>query len=117
MTINGKVGSFGYEGERAHTSDHPPVFKGGPVKADNGSYPAGLVLAVDGNGDLVPCEDLATETIAGINDAPVDTTQEDVAVYVAHGTVKRDMLAKGAAAAALTAADLAKLEALGVYAV
>lgn len=115
MTISGKVGSFSFEGERAHTTSHPPIFKSGAVKADNGEYPAGVVLAANTDGDLVPCEDLASETIGGINDAPVDTSEETVARYLVHGTVRKDALLKGAAGTALTDADVAALEAVGIY--
>ncbi|MBU1002785.1 MAG: hypothetical protein KKE73_09705 [Proteobacteria bacterium] len=116
MPINGVVGTFNYGGVRASTTGHPPVFETGVVKADNGIYPAGVVLAKDGDGKLVPCEDLVAETVQGVNDAPVDTSVDTVAQYLVHGTAREDMLVKGAAATALTVADIAELKTVGIFA-
>lgn len=62
MTINGKVGSFTRDEERASTPGHEPVILTGKVKANDGVYPTGLLLTRLA-GELTPLSAVAVEVI------------------------------------------------------
>ena len=54
MTIDGKLGSVSRNDERARGAGHSPVIRTAVLKADNGVYPAGMILARDADGKGVP---------------------------------------------------------------
>lgn len=62
MTINGKVGSFTRDEERAQTPGHTPVVLSGKLKANDGVYPTGLLLTRKA-GEFVPLAEVAAEVI------------------------------------------------------
>lgn len=114
--INGKIGSFSIEVKRAHTVDHPPILRAGLVKADNGTYPAGLIVMRNADGELVPFTDAETDTPVGVVDEQIDTAEESACMYLVHGTVLATLLKKGEGLAA-ELDDQRKLETIGIYAV
>jgi len=62
MTINGQVGSFSRDEERAQIPGHDPVILSGKVKANDGTYPTGLLLTCKA-GELIPLAVVAAEVI------------------------------------------------------
>lgn len=100
---------------------HPPVLGTMKAKTANGTLAEGLVVAKNADGDLVAYDPAGTGDTAslavpvGILVHDCDTTKDDAAVVLKHGTAVKSALLVGAAAP--EAADLAKLEAIGVYAV
>lgn len=61
--LNGKVGSFSRNEERARTPGHEPVILAGKVKANNGTYPTGLLLTRL-LGELIALAVIAAEVLA-----------------------------------------------------
>lgn len=62
MTINGKVGSFARDEERARTPGHEPVILAGLAKANDGVYPTGLFLTRKA-AELIPLAEVVAEVI------------------------------------------------------
>lgn len=69
MTINGKVGTFTRDEERARIAGHDPVVLTGKVKAADGVYPTGLLLTRNSLAELVALAVVAAEVIATGNGA------------------------------------------------
>jgi len=63
MAINGVIGSFSRNDERARGGGHPPVILSGAVKASDGDYPVGLILTRNSDGVLVPYEAVVAEAV------------------------------------------------------
>jgi hypothetical protein len=63
MTINGQVGSFSRDEERAQVPGHDPVVLSGKLTAADGVYPTGLVLTRGVSGVLIPLAEAASEVI------------------------------------------------------
>jgi hypothetical protein len=61
MTIKTSLGKISYTEERARGSAHHPVILSGKLKADNGVYPMGLLLAYDANDERIPYEEISAE--------------------------------------------------------
>ena len=110
MANEGVLGSFRFGGEHAHTEDHPAVILSGTVKAGTPDMPAGMMLALDGNGDIIP---YAGTGLIGVNDMPY-TTGDEICTYLAHGTAKARMLVKAGNVPAV-AADIQALNKMGVW--
>lgn len=99
---------------------HPPILGTLKLKANNGVLSQGLVLAKDSNGDGVaydpagagPTASLAV--IVGVLVHDADTTKDDAGVILKHGTAALSSLLVGVAAP--SNANLAALEAFGIYA-
>jgi len=70
MTIDGKLGTVSYGGERARGHGHAPVILSGKVKADQGILPVGLIATKDANALLVPYEEVSAEVL-GTGDGSV----------------------------------------------
>lgn len=112
MPINqGVIGTFEFGGETAHTGDHPPVLLSGVKKAGSGAFTVGLLLARDNAGEFSPYD--GTGTLAGVCDEPRGDDAAEC-VYLAHGTVKARLLTRDGGAA-LSAADVAALNAMTIY--
>ena len=62
--MNGKVGSFSRNEERARTAGHDPVILAGVMKVSNGVYPTGLLLTRNVSSEMIPLEIVADETVA-----------------------------------------------------
>ena len=110
MVNEGVLGRHHFGGEHAHTEDHPAVILSGKVKAGTVAMPAGMLLAVDGNGDIIP---YAGTGLVGVNDLPY-AVGDEVCTYLAHGTVKARLLVKSGNAPAV-AADIKALNTMGVW--
>lgn len=118
MPIKGNIGTISAGGERAHTDHHPAITGSRPVKANNGTYPIGLIVKEDSNGDLVPYTGASdTGTPSAVIDEPVDTATETPAFTLEHGTVRASVLKIKAAGDPATPADIKKLATIGIYAV
>lgn len=102
------------------TNHHPGITVAMPALDDNGTLPAGELVAKDADGKIVAYDPAGTgETaslavVVGVLLEELDTTNDDTALVVKHGTVRREALKVGAGAA--DAADVAALEAIGIYA-
>lgn len=97
---------------------HPPVIYTMKAKANNGELAPGLVVAKDGSGDLVaynPAGVAPVDVAVGVLTQTIDTTRDDAAPVLVHGTVRLSALKVGADAP--DADDLAALRALGIYAI
>ena len=110
MANEGVLGKFHFGGEHAHTEDHPSVILSGKVKAGAAAMPAGMLLAMDSNGEIIP---YAGADLIGVNDVPY-TAGEEACIYLAHGTVKARMLVKTGDVAAV-AADIQALNKVGIW--
>lgn len=116
MTIPGKAFSSTRDEARAQNpAGHPPVVIPGILKANDGSYPVGLILKYDADGvTLIPF--VEGDTPVGVLDETIDTAAQASGNYVRHGSVVNAVLKVGAAVpAAPTAAALIKLQAAGVF--
>jgi hypothetical protein len=69
MTINGQVGSFSRDEERAQIPGHDPVVLSGKLTANDGVYPTGLVLTHNVSGVLIALAEVPDEVIATGNGA------------------------------------------------
>lgn len=87
MAINGKVGSFSRDEERAQIPGHDPVVLTGKVKADDGTYPAGLVLTRNALAELVPLAEVSGASIATGNGSTKAFTGNLAACPVEPGTL------------------------------
>lgn len=87
MTINGQVGSFSRDEERAQIPGHDPVILSGKVKANDGTYPTGLVLTRNAAVELVPLAEVADEVIATGNGATQVYSDTLVSYPVEPGTL------------------------------
>ena len=99
------------------TNHHPGITTSMTALADNGTLPEGELLAKDADGKIVAYDPeglLTLGVVVGVLDEELDTTEDDTAVVIKHGTVRREALKVGANAA--DAADVAALEAIGIYA-
>lgn len=63
MAIQGQVGSFSRNEERARVAGHDPVILSGTVRPDDGVYPTGLLLTRNASLQLVPLVVVTTELI------------------------------------------------------
>lgn len=63
MTINGQVGSFSRDEERAQIPGHDPVVLSGRLTAADGVYPTGLVLTRNASGVMIALAEAADEVI------------------------------------------------------
>ena len=116
--MNAVIGSMNVSDTSVISRLHPPIMGTMKAKAANGTLAEGLVVAKDSNGDLVAYDPVGLaplNTPVGILVHECDTTKDDAAVVLKHGTAVKSALLVGASAP--DAADLAKLEAIGVFAV
>ena len=99
------------------TNHHPGIVASMTALADNGTLPEGEIVAKDADGKIVAYDPeglLTLAVVVGVLLEELDTTEDDTALVIKHGTVRREALKVGAAAA--DAADVAALEAVGIYA-
>lgn len=86
MTIDGKLGTASYGGERARGHGHAPVILSGKVKADQGTLPVGLIVTKDANALLVPYAEVADEVL-GTGEAAATAVADEV-MGAGDGSVK-----------------------------
>ncbi len=102
------------------TNHHPGIVVSMTALANNGTLPEGELVAKDADGKIVAYDPEGTgETaslavVVGVLLEELDTTKDDTALVVKHGTVRREALKVAAAAA--DAAAVVALEAIGIYA-
>jgi hypothetical protein len=117
--MNGKIfsGSVGY-GSVA-TPTHSPVKKTILAVANQGELPAGMLYALDANSKVIPYNRTGAapaNVLKGVLDKSIDTSEDTAAVGIVHGTVNQELLVYGADSGAVTVADIAALEAIGIWA-
>jgi hypothetical protein len=98
---------------------HPAVKKTIPAAAAQGVLPGGMLVAFDGSGNVIPYNrsgSSPTNVLKGVLDKEIDTAKDTAAIVILHGTVTRELLVHGAASGAVTAPDIAALEAIGIWA-
>jgi len=90
---------------------HPIINRSKEFKADNGIIPAGEIVAIDSNGDIVsydPASGGSEATPVGVCTYSIDTSKDTIGYVIVHGTVlKNSLTTKGSAAAAN---DISNLE-------
>lgn len=103
-TVNGVVGQQTITEKRIIDDRHPALVKMMSFKADNGVIPAGEILALDSNSDIVsydPASGGSEATPAGVCTRETDTSKDTIAGVIVHGAVvKKALLTKGETAAA-----------------
>lgn len=67
--MDGKIGTYTRDDQRASDPGHGPVILAGKIKENDGSYPVGLVLTRNGT-DLEPLKEVADEVL-GTGDGAV----------------------------------------------
>ncbi len=113
--IDGKKGTIGYdESERARGTGHSPVVSSLPLKENNGTYPVGLLVEPDDNGNMVPMTAIAKVT--GVMDEEVDTTKSASGLVIVHGSVRLPLLKKDTDGTAPAATDITALRKAGIFA-
>uniref|UniRef100_A0A7C3I633 Head decoration protein n=1 Tax=Gracilinema caldarium TaxID=215591 RepID=A0A7C3I633_9SPIR len=116
--MNAVLGTIDYGASSVISAIHPPVIKTMKAKTNNGTLAAGLVVAEDSAGDIVAYNPGGTAPLneaVGVLVQDCDTTTDDGALVLRHGTVVLGKLKVGTSAP--DADDLAALEALGIFAV
>jgi hypothetical protein len=116
--MNGKIFNAEVGYGAVASSTHPCVFKTYKAKAAQGTLPGGMLVALDADSKLVPYNRAGAaplNVLKGVLSRPIDTTVDDAAIVIIHGTVNSSLLCYGAAGDLVTAADLAALEAMTVY--
>lgn len=110
------LGTMEYGASSVISMIHPPVIKTMKAKTANGILPAGLLVAKDSNGDIVaydPEGEAPLNVSVGVLTQLLDTTTDDAAVVLVHGTVILEKLLVDTAVP--TAEDIASLEAKGIF--
>jgi len=64
MTIDGKLGTYSRDDQRASDPGHGPVLLAGKIKTDDGDYPVGLLLTRKSDGNLEPLQVITAEVLA-----------------------------------------------------
>jgi transcriptional regulator of nitric oxide reductase len=103
---------------RVVVGNHPPITVTMLALADNGTLAEGLLVAKDAAGKIVaynPGGAAPVNAVKGVLTQEIDTTADDAATVLRHGTVRAESLKVGAGAAA--ADDIEALVAIGIYAV
>jgi hypothetical protein len=100
---------------------HPPVVRAMEAKADLGEIRYGTFVGLDDDSLIIAWDGVtgaeATSTLHGVLVETIDTDDEFTARVLVHGCVKQDsLLVKDATPAAPTAAQIALIEALGIWA-
>ena len=116
--MNAVLGTMEYGTSSVISAIHPPVIKTMKAKANNGTLSAGLVVAKDSNGDIVaynPGGAAPLNVAVGVLTQDCDTSTDDGALVLRHGTVVLGKLKVGSGAPDGSA--LAALENLGIFAV
>jgi hypothetical protein len=78
MTVNGTHSSYTYGAETVLGNGHPPVVRSGDVKASNGTYPMGLLVALDSSEDMVEFEQVSDEDIGTGEAAATAVADENI---------------------------------------
>ncbi|MEM1542874.1 MAG: hypothetical protein QXV82_09625 [Ignisphaera sp.] len=97
---------------------HPPIVQAMKVKANQGELSAGLIVALDANGEVVPYDSAGSSPVnepVGILVYGIDTSKETVGNVLRHGVAVKASLKVGDNPP--TANDLKALEAKGIYVV
>jgi hypothetical protein len=116
--MNGKIATINETFASVATQTHPAVKKTLPALASQGVLPAGMLYALNADGKVIPyVRDGAApaNALKGVVDKDVDTSEDDAAIGIVHGTVSAEALAYGINGDAVTVADLAALEAITVF--
>lgn len=115
--MKANLGSISPAVSRVVTNHHPGIIRAITALAGNGTLPEGELLAKNADGKIVaynPAGVSPLNIVVGVLTEELDTTKDDTAVVIRHGTVRREALKVGAAA--VVADDVAALEAIGIYA-
>lgn len=126
--MKANLGSQEYKDKQIIDGSHPAVITTMPLKINQTprELPAGLVVSKDANGDILAYDPAGVGVLGipvGILMYKVDTgtaspavVADTNAVILEHGTVVESALIVNAVTpAAVTAADIAKLKAIGIY--
>lgn len=111
-TVNGVIGRETITDKTVIDSRHPAVTRFMQFKTDNGEIPAGEIVAMDSNGDVVSCDPASgtsENTPVGVCVNVTDTAKDTIGSVLVHGTVVASaLLTKGVKS---SAAEIAALEA------
>ena len=116
--MNGKINTVSEGYASVATPTHSPVKKTIAAAAAQGTLPGGMLVALDATSKVIPYNRAGVapaNVLKGVLDKEIDTSSDDAAIVIIHGTVNAELLVHGAASDAITSADIAALEALGVY--
>lgn len=116
--MNGKLQSINVDYGSVATPSHPPVKRTVKAAASQGVLPAGMLTAHNSSGEVIPYNrsgSSPTNVLKGVLDKEIDTSVDDAAIEIVHGTVNTELLKHGASGSAVTSADLVALEEVNVY--
>ncbi|MBI3584204.1 MAG: hypothetical protein HY096_09705 [Nitrospinae bacterium] len=116
--FDAKLGAQSFTEKQVVDATHPAVILTMKVKANQGELAVGLIVAKDGNGDIVSYDSAGASplnTPVGVLTMKVDSTKETVGNVLRHGTTVKSSLLVGTAAP--SASDLTKLEDAGIFAI
>lgn len=108
----GTLGRMQFGGERAHTNDHPPIFRDAAPSVSGTAIKVGTLIYLD-DGEAAVWTPALNKPIHGVVDLPYEPGDDSV-LYLAHGTVKKDLLKDGSESE-LDAAAITALEEAGIY--
>ncbi|ADD68995.1 hypothetical protein Dacet_2233 [Denitrovibrio acetiphilus DSM 12809] len=100
-TVNGIIGHQTVTDKSVIDDRHPAVIRFKQFKADNGTIPAGEIVALDANGYVVsydPASAATEATPVGVCIMDTDTSKDTIGNVVVHGTViGKNLLTNGTA--------------------
>ena len=119
MAVSGNIGTYTLpKPEEAVYSEerHPAVILSKSFKAGQGVIEKGTIVALGGDGNVVPYNPSASDSTAipvGVLIERLDTDKETVGNVLVHGVVFRERLI--VAGGSVTEEDLNKLASIGIY--
>ncbi|PLX66010.1 MAG: hypothetical protein C0602_12825 [Denitrovibrio sp.] len=109
-TVNGVVGQQTITGKTVIDDRHPALVRLKKFKADNGTIPAGEIVALDASGEIVsydPASGGTEATPVGVCIRETDTAKDTIGSVLVHGAVvAKSLLTKGTASGSNDAAAL-----------
>lgn len=113
MAHNAVLGTQDFTDKPVIDRTHPAIILGKKAKQASGTIERGTIVSTDASGLIVTFD--AALGVAGVLTEAIDTTVEEVAPVLVHGTVVRANLS--ALDAAATDEQVALLAAKGIYAI
>lgn len=117
MVYDAKLGTQTFTEKVVVDGTHPAIILAMKIKPNQGELKAGLIVALDTNGEVVPYNPTGQAPLnipIGVLTVSIDTTKETVGSVLRHGTVVRKNLLVGNNPVAET--DIQKLADKGIFA-
>lgn len=118
MAINANLGTQTFVEKNIIDPLHPAIITSMDAKANNGDLVLGLIVAKDGNGDIVAYDPNGAPPLdapVGVLTSAIDTTEDTVANVLRHGTVVKTALILTDGQADPAESDIEALRAIGIF--